>query len=584
MKRRNVAAIAATLSAALIVAGCSKNKGDDGAGDNGQYETRNSLIGTAEDSKGPAPEMPGGRKGGTITFLQNNDFAHLDPAKVYVSTFSATANLIYRPLTTYKETLLPDGSIEMRLVGDLAVDPGKNVKNDCTVWEFTLKDGLKYEDGSPIKAADIAYGVARAFAPEAAAGPHYIQQWLAGDKNYNATYKGPYNGGAKVPPGVTVDGDKKITFTFNSPHCDMPFAAAMTTTAPVPEAKDTKEAYDSVPFSSGPYKIKSHTRGTSMELVRNEHWDPSTDATRHQYPDSFVWKFGSDIVATTNRLKTDEDPNMATYAGVDPAQSAAIWTDPALRKRSIAGSTQFVWYLNINTQRVTDVNVRKALNIAFDKTHYQQLNGGPPAGEIASTVMSPTTAGYKKFDAFGVPPAGDPEKAKTLLGGKSVKLTYAYGNTPVGQQIAAAIKEDLAKAGFDIELVAVDAERYYDVIGDKANKYDFYISGWGADWPLGSTIIPPTLDGREITDQGNYNSAYFDNAEVKTEIDRIMKLPVEQAAPEWAKLDQKIMTDYAPVVPLLYDGAFSLYGSNIGGAYLSKVSGCVNPASLFLKS
>ncbi len=52
-----------------------------------------------------------------------------------------------RSLTTYKETLQADGTVKMTVVGDMATDTGTDVNNDCKMWKYTLKDGLKYEDG-----------------------------------------------------------------------------------------------------------------------------------------------------------------------------------------------------------------------------------------------------------------------------------------------------------------------------------------------------------------------------------------------------------------------------------------------------
>ncbi|MEK8109400.1 ABC transporter substrate-binding protein [Micromonospora sp. M12] len=56
-------------------------------------------------------------------------------------------------------------------MGDLAETPGKNVNNDCKVWEFTVKDGVKFEDGRPITSKEIAYGIARSFDPDLSGGP-----------------------------------------------------------------------------------------------------------------------------------------------------------------------------------------------------------------------------------------------------------------------------------------------------------------------------------------------------------------------------------------------------------------------------
>ena len=53
------------------------------------------------------------------------------------------APLYSRFLTTWKD----DGNGNLTLVGDLATTPGSNVNGDCTVWEYTIKDGLKFEDG-----------------------------------------------------------------------------------------------------------------------------------------------------------------------------------------------------------------------------------------------------------------------------------------------------------------------------------------------------------------------------------------------------------------------------------------------------
>ena len=90
------------------------------------------------------PGQPRRWSGGTITVLQQADFEHLDPAQNYVNVQQITALLFLRGLTVFREH--PDGSFE--LVGDLATNTG--VTNDGgRTWTYTLRDGLKYEDGRP---------------------------------------------------------------------------------------------------------------------------------------------------------------------------------------------------------------------------------------------------------------------------------------------------------------------------------------------------------------------------------------------------------------------------------------------------
>ena len=72
---------------------------------------------------------------------------------------------LYAPhLTTWKD----DGKGNVTLVGDLAETPGTNVNNDCKVWEFKIKDGVKFEDGT----ADHLEGDRVRHRPLVRPGPH----------------------------------------------------------------------------------------------------------------------------------------------------------------------------------------------------------------------------------------------------------------------------------------------------------------------------------------------------------------------------------------------------------------------------
>ncbi|WDZ82686.1 ABC transporter substrate-binding protein [Micromonospora cathayae] len=568
------------LAVTLVATGCSPTP-DDGGG--GEQETRTqtgSVSYDPADNTGPAPAVEGARRGGTVTVLQNADFEHLDPARTYVNRAQMTSGLFQRSLTGYQE----DGSGELKVVGDLATDPGKDVDGDCKVWQYTLRDGLKYEDGSPVTSKDVAYGVARSFAPNLNEGPKYIQQWLYPGGVYNATYRGPYDGGKATPDGVETPDDRTIRFTFAEPHCDMPYAAALATTVPVPAAKDTRENYDLRPFSSGPYKVRSYQRDVALELERNPHWDPATDPLRTAYPDAYRFSFGLEAAQAAERLVADAPADQAsiTWEDVPPAVLSRTTSGP-VAERVIKGPTQYTWTLTINTQRVTDLNVRKALNYAVDKDAMLKAIGGQAAGSPATTLMSPTTAGWRAYDVFGAPVTGDPQKAKELLAGKTPSLVLAYANTELRTQQAEAIRKTLTERGFTITTKALDSSSYYDEIGRKDNPYDLYLSGWGADWPTGSTVIPPVYDGREIAPEGNNNLSYVDDPGVSAEIDRIRRLPAAEQDAAWMALDQKIMRELAPVVPCYYDATYELRGSKVGNAFLSDAFGVIQVNTLFVK-
>lgn len=578
MRKHARVAVVGGLVLSLALTACSTNTGDgSGSGTNEGTQGSLDIIGTAEDAKGPAAPVEGAQTGGTLKYIGLTDFTHLDPARTYVGTYMMVqTGLLGRTLTGYKE--VGDGSI--KLVGDLAVDSGKDVNGDCKVWEFTLKDGIKYEDGSVITAQDVAYGIARSFSPDLADGAQFLQNWLQPSREY----KGPYDGAEKVPPGVTVAGNK-LTFTFDVARCETPFAVAMPNTTPVPEAKDTKTDYDNKPFSSGPYKIESRTLGESMTLVRNEHWDANSDPIRHAYPDKWTFAFGTEGKDNSVRIDANAsgDENLWSFGGVHPDLLSNVTGNMAnYDGRLVHGEQKYNGYLAINNLRVKDLAVRQALNYAVPRDRWIQLNGGEFAGKPNTSFMTKSVPGYKEFNAYPT----DIEKAKSLLGGKATKLRYAYSNDgELSGQIADMFKEEYAKAGIELETVAISPDDYYGQIGDPKNEFDLYWAGWGADWPSGSTVIPPCLgeDGLVLDANTGSNYAFFTEPSIEQEIDRLNALPITEALPGWGELDEKILKEFAPYVPL--DSSYNVWmtGSNVGGQYLQQNLSTIDVTKLFVR-
>ena len=564
--------------AAMMLAACTENKGTAGA--SAVTDVKASAVALVNDAMGPAAPVAGAKPGGTITLLMVADFEHLDPAQNYVNTQQIVSELFLRTLTVFRDH--PDGSFD--LVGDLATNTGVTTDGGLT-WTFTLRDGLEYEDGSPITSQDVAYGIARSFSPDLPHGAHYIQQWLADDLDYNKAYQGPYNGGSAMPPGVETPDDKTIVFHFKRPRPDMPFAASLSMTAPVPKAKDTKVEYDNRPFASGPYKFATYQRGQRLVLVKNDQWDPATDPMRHQYPDTIQFGFGASNIQINERIIASQgaDATTLTWMVVPPEVLPKVLGDSAVLGRVVTGFTQYTRYMAINTQRVPDLAVRQALNYAIDRENFIKVYS-PVAADPATTILSPTTLGYAKYNAYEGGPNGNPEKAKELLAGKPVKLRFAYTNTPRYQKVAVFVQENLKKAGFDVTIQPVDPDLYYSNVGRKDNPFDIYLWGWGFDWPSGVTIIPPTFDGRTIQPSGNQNSSFLDAPDVNARIDSIsLMTDLAAAGTRWAELDRYIMETYAPIVPITYEKSFSLVGTRVGGAFLSSSFGVTALNDIFVK-
>ena len=543
-----------------------------------------SLLATAcggDDDGGDNNATGDGTKGGTLNVLLAADFEHLDPQRNYVSSALNFGRLVYRQLTTYKSKPGAEGS---ELAPDLATDLGKASDNAKT-WTFTLKDDLKYEDGTPITAQDVKYGVERSMSPLIDSGPQYAKQYLQGGKDY----EGPYGG--KGLASIETPDAKTIVFKLNAPHGDFPYTVSLPTFSPVPKAKDTKVNYDNRPFSSGPYKIDSYVRGKSMTLSRNTNW--GQDDVRAALPDTIKVTMGLDPNIIDQRIITSagEDANAVQLdSSVQPPNVATVKNRADVKERSKTGETGFLRYIAMNTTKgpLKNVKVRQALSWGINKIDQQTARGGPDAaGDPATTLLVPGIAGHKDYNAYAGP-EGDVAKAKQLLAEagypNGFSATIQTTSTPKGQAQAQAFQDSMKKIGVTIKIAAIDQSVYYSTIGDIKKEPEFVIAAWGPDWPNASTVIPPLFDGEQIVPTGNQNFSQLNDPEINKEINRIGALTdLDEAAEAWGNLDEKIMKEHAPIFPLLNDKAIFIVGKNVKGAFMHSFYGQPDMAALGVK-
>ena len=541
----------------------------------------------------------GGAKGGTLYVLYNKPLEHIDPQRAYVSNIlNWGTRLVYRTLTTYKSQ---PGKAGSEIVPDLATDLGTNTDGGKT-WAFTLKDGVKFEDGKDITCADIKYGVSRTFATDIITdGPLYAIDYLDIPTGADGTsvYKGPYKadaaGQAAFDKAITCDG-KKITFHLKKAVNDFNQTISMPAWSPVPKSADTGEKYDQKVVASGPYKIQSYDGQKGYTLVRNTFWDPKTDTVRKAYPDQIVGTYGLDPSVIDQRLLADTGNDKFAISGdaeVQPEDVSRVLSDPSLHNRQVQGLDGFGLYLAINTKKVTNLNVRKAIGLAFNKVSFRTAQGGETAGDYASSIITPALgASYKKFDAFGISnPEGDPQKAKAALQAAAaegvklpISLTMDYRQNPVNDKAAAAIKEAEARAGIIITLNPI-ATGYYATIGDPAKQHDLSTGGWAPDWTNGSTVIPPLFDGSQLskTNSGSNYSQLNDPQVNQAIADALATKDPAAQAKKWGDIDEMVVNVKAAAVPTMYSKAFQIYGSGVKGYYLHSYFGDKDMATLAVK-
>ncbi|MFE3234846.1 ABC transporter substrate-binding protein [Kitasatospora indigofera] len=523
--------------------------------------------------------VQGAKSGGTVTVLQSADFSHLDPARVYSTDAGTASLLITRSLT--KTKFIGNRGV---LVGDLATDTG-TASDGGKTWTFTLKSGLKFDDGTEVTAEHVKYGIERSYDKSKAGGPNYVQTALSGADYANA-YPGPA-AGQSLPDSVLEAKGRTVVFHLKEAHADFPFSVSWPSTAPVQQSKDGKD-YDRSPQSTGPYKITHHD-DTSMVMERNQYWDASTDPLRHNYPDSWKFEFGVEAQQASQRIVAQSGSDKNALSFTNQIHSSFVpqsQTDSELQARTISGMTPYVRYFNINTSRVTDLEVRKALLTAFPRQQVRQVYGGATYGEFGSTILSPSTIGFQSYNLFpDVPTNGDAAGAKRILekaGKTGTKIVYAYTQDDNGEKGALLIADALQKAGFEVVKKPIDRTSYLDAIIKKDNGFDLYNAGWAADSPTGAGTIPALFDSSNA--DGSYNYSKLNDPAVDAEIKRVGQLAdLNEQAAAWAALDKKIM-EQVPVIPFVNTRSTILTGSNIGGAFIAPTSSALSPLNIYIKS
>jgi peptide/nickel transport system substrate-binding protein len=519
-------------------------------------------------------------KGGTVRVLLDGDFDSLDPADNYITAAQEVGRLIYRSLTFINDVPGGNASIQPDLAEGLGVST-----DDGRTWTYKLRAGVKYEDGRPITAQDVKYGVMRSFESDVfTLGATWMPDLLANE----AGFEGPYATPDKDLSSVETPDDRTLIFHFNGPQPDADWIMSLPYTAPVPKDKDTKLDYANRPMASGPYKIEQYVRGTSLTLVRNENWDPRSDPNRPAYPDRFQFDLtaGENVSQRLLDGKGDDANGIPLGGGLKVADFPKS-QDPSVKPRFINGPGSCVENITMNTQKLTDRDVRHAIALAIDRQRILAISGGELMGSIVDSVISPDIAGYAAPD-LGLKPNGDPEAAKKLLKGKSVpRLRFGISDTASGSTVKEAeqIQADLKGVGIEMVLDRHPDEELSAVL-DGNDAPELAWGAWCADWPTAASIVLPLLGpNTDGTSWGSSNAAKYFDPKFSGQLQALRSSTDDSAAIAKKVVDitnQIQATDW-PYLPTIHDNDPEVVGANVTNVGISPVFGEVDLNTLAVR-
>ncbi len=578
---RRAAALVAVAALGLSACGGGDDGGDGGDGGGGDTASFNAAL----DEVFNASDA----KGGVVRVANNDDWDTLDPGETYYSYSWNFARLYGRSLTMFKAG---PGEASSELVPDLAEDLGKASDGGKT-WTYTLRDGVTFEDGTPVTSADVKYAVLRSTDKETFPnGPAYWEAML----DLPAGYKGPF----KTPDmntdsAIETPDDSTIVFHMKQPFAGFDYLAQMPQTMPVPQDKDTGAEYRNSILSTGPYKFADLEPGKSFKLVRNEEWDADTDPNRTALPDEYdvTLKVNPDDI--DNQILAGELDIAVQGTGVQPATLSKVLGDPEMKKRADNAASPRLWYTSIipTVKPFDDIHCRKAVMYAMDHTAYQAAYGGPLAGgDIATTILPPMIPGYQEFDLYpaGDDQSGDLDAAKSELeqcgqpDGFSTTMAFR-SDRPFEKATAEAFQESLARVGIKLDLKGFPSGDYFSqYVGLPPfvvkNGIGLATNGWAADWADGFGFLSQIVDSRVIRETGGSSNLSVRIPEVDKMLDAaVVELDDAKREAAWGEIDKRVMEE-AVIYPGIYAKSVLLRSEALTNVFVNVQYGMYDYISL----
>jgi peptide/nickel transport system substrate-binding protein len=475
----------------------------------------------------------GGKEGGELSGTVTSFPDYLDPQLSYTLEGWEGISHVYIPLLTYQSG---NGDESTKVVPGLA-ESMPTISQDGKTYTFTLRKGMKYSDGSPIKASDFPYAIQRLFKLDSGGAPFFEN--IVGAEDYA-------NGKADSISGIKADdATGKITVQLNDPSGTFLNEVALMFAAPVPQSTPLdKDQTSTPPPSSGPFMISNADPPNSYTLERNPQFKTVQAAGASDVEDAHVDK----ITVTQNKNQSAQaqaiQNNQSDFM-VDPPpadllpQIESQFSDRFRFQESI--NTYYFW---MNTQKppFNNLQVRQAINYAIDPAALTRIFGGRL--HPTQQVLPPGMPGYQEYKLY---PGPDLNKAKALLAQahpSDMDITVWTDDEPDRKRIGAYYQDVLNSLGFHTTLKIIGGDVYFTTIGNLSTPdLDTGFGDWFQDYPHPNDFFEPLLSGDSIhpTNNNNFSQVDIPDLTAKTNELDTKQLSDSGVEDQYAALDKSYM-------------------------------------------
>jgi peptide/nickel transport system substrate-binding protein len=522
---RPLAALLLMAIAALVVSAC----GSSGSGGSGGSGTSTGGGSTSTSSGG------GKSAGGTVQLVMGTFPDSLDPQFGYTTQSAEATWISYTGLTTYKHV---NGTAGANLIPGLGTalpvvsDGGKT-------YTVTLRKGLKYSNGAPVKATDFLFSFERAVKLPWGGSGQFMTPVVVGATAYS-------KGKAKTISGIQANNATgKIVIHLTAPYGAFDNVLAEPALGLIPKGSAPfKNDPLHPPPGCGPYMIKNVVANKSFQVVKNPHWKPLPG-----------------IPAATDNVDVTVNSNVSSNAEQVLNNSADIfdWADtlpgsllPQIQAKASSryklvnlGGSTYYFFLNTQEKPFNNQLAREAVVTGLNEEAYNRLGSGTLAP--ACFFLPPAIPGHPTGQCpYGTPGTGNMAKAKALLkksGMEGAKVTVWSEQRVPRLQWGTAYTQYLNQLGFKATQKEIADATYFQTIGELKLHPQTGFADWNQDFPDPVDFYGVLLDGHAILPTNNENFGEVNDPKINAAVSRLGQIPVaklQQDSSQWQKIDEYV--------------------------------------------
>ena len=325
---------------------------------------------------------------------------YMDPSLSYTLEGWTAMWETYVPLLTYVHA---DGAAGTKLIPGLAREMPK-VTDGGKTYTLFLRPGLKYSDGTPVRASDFGATIERVLAMASPATPFYTD--IVGAEHFSKMKKGGI-------PGIEAD-DKtgRIVIHLVQPRSTFENELAMLFAAPLPGDTKHEDLSSDPPPGTGPYEIVASKPGRSWEYRRNPEWAKTNGKLLPQIPAGYYDAIDVNVNSNPETAVNEVQRGRIDWMEEQPPSDRFAELQSRYEGTQLRITPQidvYYFWMNVKQPPFDDLRVRRAVNYAINPAALQRIYGGQmhPLQQVLPVAMP----GHRPFKPYPY----DMKKARELI-------------------------------------------------------------------------------------------------------------------------------------------------------------------------